>query len=125
MRTSLFALLLLSSLSIVAGMQIFVKTHTGKTITLDINPSDTIASVKAKIQEQGGIPVDQQKRLLFEGKKLKDDSRTLSDYNIQKDDTLDLKVPKVGYGKKQIRKRTLANGTHLTEQKAVPMSNRD
>ena len=93
-----------------SAMQIFVKTLTGKHITLEVEPGDYISTVKTKIQEKEGIPPDQQ-QLTYQGKLLENDNETLADHNVQKDSTLHLTL--------RLSPGTAENPTDVSDEAAL------
>ena len=93
----LLVLLLMAAMTVQASaMQIFVETVSGKTLTIEVEPTDSIEAIKGKIQEKTGIASEYQ-RLYFAGKML-EEGNTLSDYNIQKETKLRLSVGKTNDG---------------------------
>lgn len=70
--------------------KMYIRTLSGKTVNYQLEPIDTVKNLKSKISQKEGINVDQQ-RLIFSGKQL-DDERSLSDYNISNDDTIQLAI---------------------------------
>jgi small subunit ribosomal protein S27Ae len=85
------------------SLQLFVKTLTGRTVTLDVESSDSVLSVKQKISGLEGIPVDQQRLLADESQMV--DERTLADYNLATESTIALVVALQGGGKKKRKKK--------------------
>ncbi|KAG5189362.1 ubiquitin-related domain-containing protein [Tribonema minus] len=84
------------------GMQLFVKTLTGKTVSVDVDPGDSIETLKHKIQEKEGIPPDQQ-RIIFGGKQLQGGEKTLGDFDLEDGSTLHLVLRLRGGPRRQWR----------------------
>ena len=123
-RTLTATVLCLSMLCMNASaMQIFVKTLTGKHITLEVEPGDYISTVKTKIQEREGIPPDQQ-RLTYQGKLLENDNETLADHNVQKDSTLilTLRLPGTAENLKSVSDETALKAAVQTEDSYIRLS---
>ncbi len=123
-RTLTATVLCLSMLCMNASaMQIFVKTLTGKHITLEVEPGDYISTVKTKIQEKEGIPADQQ-QLTYGGKLLENDNETLADHNVQKESTLilTLRLPGTAENLKSVSDETALKAAVQTEDNYIRLS---
>ena len=109
--------------SAMQAMQIFVKTLTGKTITLEVEPGDSISAVKTKIQEKEGIPSDQQ-RLTYGGKLLENDNETLADHHVQKESTLilTLRLPGTAENLKSVSDETALKAAVQTEDSYIRLT---
>lgn len=97
------------------GMQLFVKTLTGKTVSIEVEEGESIEDVKAKIAEKEGIPAEQQ-RLIFGGQQLQD-AKTLDDYDVGDDATLHLVLRLRGGG--DIVKKILGKGSFQVDEDFV------
>jgi ubiquitin len=107
---------LTTALHIRGGMQLFVKTLTGKTVSIEIEEGESIEDVKAKIAEKEGIPPEQQ-RIIFGGQQLQD-GKTVDDYNIGDDATLHL-VLRLRGGLKNILDKALGKGAFRVDESFV------
>lgn len=109
--------------SAMQAMQIFVKTLTGKTITLEVEPGDHISTVKTKIQEKEGIPPANQ-QLTYQGKLLENDNETLADHNVQKESTLilTLRLPGTAENLKSVSDETALKAAVQTEDSYIRLS---